>query len=139
MGKFSERLHRFFEGRYGFDQFYYFLLGVCVLLVIITGLSRHILPILCFAVLTLAVAFFAGYRLLSKNKGARQRENTLFLQTWRRFFAFLRLQKNRLRDRKTHVYKKCPYCRATLRLPRQPGDHTITCPRCKNPFPVHVK
>ena len=52
---------------------------------------------------------------------------------------FLRLSKNRIRDRKTHVYRECPYCHAILRLPKESGTHMTRCPRCRESFSVSVK
>ena len=49
------------------------------------------------------------------------------------------LCRNRWRDRKTHVYHRCPHCRAMLRLPRRPGFHGVTCPRCSRHFDMTVK
>ena len=40
--------------------------------------------------------------------------------------------------RKTHVFKKCPGCKAVLRLPRKKGKHTVNCPHCHKNFTVHV-
>lgn len=52
---------------------------------------------------------------------------------------FLLLQKNKLRDRRTHVYRECPFCHAVLRLPKRPGAHSVKCPRCSEHFDVTVK
>lgn len=52
---------------------------------------------------------------------------------------FILLQKNKLRDRKTHVYRECTHCHAILRLPKQPGTHSVKCPRCNERFDVTVK
>lgn len=52
--------------------------------------------------------------------------------------ATFRLTKNRFRDRKTHVYRKCPYCRAVLRLKKIRGKHRAACPRCGKSFDVKV-
>ena len=69
------------------------------------------------------------WRMLSRNVAKRRRENE-------RFCGFFKLIKNKFRDRKTHVYRKCPNCSAVLRLPRAKGKHTVVCPRCKNRFNV---
>ena len=52
--------------------------------------------------------------------------------------AFRRL-KLRFSERKTHIYKTCPHCRATLRLPRAKGEHTTRCPRCGKEFGVKIR
>ena len=48
------------------------------------------------------------------------------------------LQKSKHRDRKTHVFRKCPACKSVLRLPRQKGKHTVRCPRCQHRFDVKI-
>ena len=40
---------------------------------------------------------------------------------------------------KCHVYKKCPSCKAVLRLPKRPGVHKTVCPRCGREFTVRVR
>ncbi|MBR5515382.1 MAG: hypothetical protein IKU52_04190 [Clostridia bacterium] len=50
--------------------------------------------------------------------------------------GFLKLSKNKFRDRKTHVYRQCPCCKANLRLPKAKGIHTVKCPRCFARFEV---
>lgn len=52
---------------------------------------------------------------------------------------FFKLHKNKLRDRKTHVYRECPFCHAVLRLPKRSGIHPVRCPRCREQFSVTVK
>ena len=48
-----------------------------------------------------------------------------------------KIGKRKLTDRE-HVYKKCPHCRAQLRLPRKKGEHDVCCPRCKVTFSVKI-
>lgn len=81
---------------------------------------------LIVSVLLLALIFF---RMFSRNIAKRRRENE-------RFCGFFKLIRNRVRDRKTHVYRKCPKCRAVLRLPRAKGKHNVVCPRCRERFRV---
>ena len=67
---------------------------------------------------------------------ARRKENDFVFGIFRRIKGFFKLQKNKFKDRKTHVYRKCPKCKAVLRLPKAKGKHTVVCPRCKNRFEV---
>lgn len=75
-------------------------------------------------------------RLLSKNIPARQKENAAFCNFFKKVKNFFRLQKDRVKDRKTSVYKKCPKCSAVLKLPAIKGKHTVKCPRCGERFTV---
>ena len=139
MGKFKQKLGRFFWGRYGGDTLNNVLLGVYLGLVFVYYIALMLIPfeattarsVLSFfyyvLTITLIVVIFA--RMFSRNIAKRRREND-------RFCGFFRLLKNKFRDRKTHVYRKCPKCRAVLRLPRAKGKHTVVCPRCKNRFEV---
>ena len=70
---------------------------------------------------------------MSRNIPKRRAENA-------RFVGFFKLRRNKWKDRKTHVYRKCPTCHAILRLPKikgkekGKGKHTVCCPRCANKF-----
>ena len=85
-----------------------------------------------------AVVILALLRFLTRNLPARRRENRRFLDFFRAIGRFFKLQKNKIRDRKTHVYKKCPSCKTVLRLPRVKGEHGVTCPKCRAHFEVKV-
>ena len=104
-------------GRYGIDALYKALL-VIYLILVVTG--------------------YAIFRSFSRNIAARQRENA----RWLALTAPIRREGRLLRDkwtfRKTHVFKKCPSCKAVLRLPRKKGKHTVNCPHCHKNFTVHV-
>lgn len=148
----TEKIGRFMYGRYGTDMFNRFLTVIYFVLyfisalvqIFINGIVGYILYILSTAVLV-----FSIYRMFSRNIEKRTRENTAYLghrARWQRQFGpsfkkisdFFKLQKNRIRDRKTHVYKKCPKCRATLRLRKEKGRHTTRCPKCGDTFEVKI-
>jgi FlaA1/EpsC-like NDP-sugar epimerase len=133
MGKFKNKLYRFMYGRYGSDTLNKTLLIIyAVVVVVYTVLSLFIDSIwfsffyFLFSISIICVIFF---RMFSRNIQKRRREND-------KFCGFFKLRKNKFRDRKTHVYKKCPHCKAVLRLPKAKGKHTVICPRCKNRFSV---
>lgn len=44
----------------------------------------------------------------------------------------------KLREFPDKKYANCPHCRATLRLPRQRGKHTVRCPRCGERFGINI-
>lgn len=127
-------------GRYGIDALYKALL-VIYLILVVTGsalarVSRPVYTVLW--VLSLAVLIYAIFRSFSRNIAARQRENA----RWLALTAPIRREGRLLRDkwtfRKTHVFKKCPSCKAVLRLSRKKGKHTVNCPHCHKNFTVHV-
>ena len=139
MGKFKTKLQRFMYGRYGGDKLNNVLLGVYIFLILAYYITSILLPVealtarffldLAYYLLTASLIFLIFFRIFSRNVVKRRREND-------RFFGFFRLRRSKFRDRKTHVYRKCPTCRAVLRLPKAKGKHTVVCPRCKNRFEV---
>ncbi len=132
MNKFKQWLGRVLYGIYGFDKLYFVLFGVWVFFMILNLFLR-------FWGILLIEALIIGYmmfRVLSHNIVARRRENDAVMGFFRRIQGWFKLQKVRFRDRKTHVYKKCPKCGAVLRLPKRKGVNTAGCPRCKNKFEV---
>ena len=82
--------------------------------------------------------FVYFFRFFSKNRVKRARENQRFLSAVGAVRRRLVRQRQRLRDRKTHVYHKCPHCKNTLRLPRVKGEHTVCCPCCHKRFEMRV-
>lgn len=82
-----------------------------------------------YIVISAALVSLLFFRMFSKNIVKRRAENE-------RFCGFFKLCKNMYRDRKTHVYRVCPKCKAVLRLPKARGKHNVVCPRCKNRFEV---
>lgn len=118
------------QGRYGPDQLSFFLL---VLYLIITILSTFLrIPILTYVSLVLVI--WCWFRLFSKNKYKRSAENTKFLRMVYPITSRFHKMKNRLRDRKTYKFYKCPSCKQELRVPKGKGEITITCPKCKTKF-----
>ena len=143
--KFREKLARFLYGRYGADSLYNALF-VCELILLFGGTVLNILgnvePLLAllsviFYVTALGMLIFAMYRFFSRNIAKRRREN----EAWLRFTAkFRRKPKPCLpNDTADHIFRTCPHCKSTLRLPRKKGKHDVKCPRCGNRFRVKVK
>lgn len=131
MGKFSNGLARFFYGRYGNDTLNKFLMVLYLICVVAVTILSYIIQSAVFTLVgwtvTLGIFVWSFYRTMSRNIYKRRKENE-------RFCGFFKLRKNKFRDRKTHVYRKCPKCKAVLRLPKAKGKHFVNCPRCKNRF-----
>lgn len=140
---FRYRLMQFMSGRYGIDSMFYVLFGTAAT-ISITNLSLRYLGLICprgmllLHVLVDVLVVFAVFRVLSRNHEARRRENMLVF----RVIEKVRQHKNLKRRKKadyTHIYKKCPRCRAVLRLPRKKGKHKTVCPKCNKEFSVRVR
>ena len=133
MGKITNGLARFFYGRYGNDTLNKFLMVLYLICIVaMTVLSLFIQSPLFNLIgwmVSLSIFIWSFYRTMSRNIYKRRRENE-------RFCGFFKLRRNKFRDRKTHVYRKCPKCKAVLRLPKAKGKHFVNCPRCKNRFSV---
>ncbi len=134
MGKFTNRMRRSMYGRYGSDTLGTVVMTVCAGIVLLHtvlslfGVGSPFFDLLVFLIAG-SLVIWTICRMLSRKIDKRRAEN-------QKFCAFFRLRKSKFRDRKTHVYRKCPSCRATLRLPKAKGKHSVVCPRCKNRFQV---
>ena len=132
--KFRERLARFWAGRNGTDALSRVTVWVVLILAVADLFART--PILLG--LEILLLGWSGFRCFSKNIPARTKENRAFLRFWGRIRGWFVLRKNRIRDRKTHIYRKCPACKNVLRLPKIKGNHTVCCPCCGKKFQVKV-
>jgi len=133
---FRQRLARFFYGRYGIDGLYWFLFALYFILWLVLLFIPNITARLVLSLVQYTVLFYMLFRSFSRNIYKRRRENEVFMKLFSRVKGFFILTKNRLRDIKTHSYKKCPHCKAVLRLPKRKGEGSVICPRCKNRFIV---
>ena len=134
MGKFKEKLIRFMYGRYGSDPLNHALLILYVIFALLNALLHWPL----FALLMTADLIWIVYRMFSRNHAARRKENDAFMKLWRPIKERMKLMGNQIRECRTHVYHKCPHCKAILRLPRKKGTHSVRCPRCRESFTMKV-
>ena len=85
-----------------------------------------------------AVMLLALFRLFSRKTDRRRQENEKLLKLLSAFRRKKDFNEQKRAD-KCHVYKKCPSCKAVLRLPKRPGVHKTVCPRCGREFTVRVR
>ena len=143
--KFRETLARMLYGRYDADELYNVLFVAEIALLVlgaVFSLLGNAVPLLSvLSVLlylsALGLLIWAMYRFFSRNIEKRRRENA----AWLHFKAKLSPKKKPALppDTPAHIFRACPKCRATLRLPRQVGKHKAKCPRCGHSFGVKVK
>lgn len=142
---FKERVAEFMYGRNGIDDLYHFLFWIIIILTLINLYFKSWVVSSIEALLLAYVVF----RVLSRNVYRRQKENQIYLKLLGKVRAIYRkaakiisakidILKNKWRDRKTHVYRKCPQCKNTLRLPKLKGKHTAACPCCGTRFDVNI-
>lgn len=123
-------LRKLMTGRYGVDQLSIALLIAYLPLSFAAQLSR--VRLLDFLVLILLVVCYL--RIFSRNIAKRREENRKFLIWWFPIRNWVNRNINRIKDRKTHRYFKCPNCEQKVRVPRGKGEIRITCPKCKTGF-----
>ena len=123
----KEKFYKFMYGRYGIDKFGYALLiaSLCASL-IGSVFNAPIIYLFSYALMGYAI-----FRALSKNIYKRSRENVKFINIKNALTQKLKLQKNKIRDRKTHKYFECSTCHNNLRVPKGKGELKVTCPVCK--------
>lgn len=127
------------RGRYGIDRLHRMLLWVYfAILIISVFISRNadIKIRYAFLFMELALLVFLFFRVFSKNIEKRRKENERWLSVENKIKKQFRILRDRWKFRKTHVFKKCPKCKAVLRLKRIKGTHSVTCPHCNENFKI---
>ncbi len=118
------------QGRYGADQFSRFLLGACLVLLLLNMFTG--LPLIYLMALALLV--YSYFRMFSRNIYKRSEENRKYMEKTdgiRR--SFDRMRRRAAQSKDYHIYK-CPSCGQKIRIPRGKGKIEITCPNCRNKF-----
>lgn len=134
------KIAEFMRGRYGstgFDKLNAALLVSGFLLYFVSLFFRGYAAWYVLIGIETALYFYLIFRLFSRNIYARQKENRAFLGFFGKLRSHFKLQRDRIKDFKTHRYKKCPKCRVVLRLPAKRGRHTVVCPKCSERFDVN--
>ncbi|MBU3186305.1 hypothetical protein LL033_00205 [Clostridium estertheticum] len=134
MGNFKNKLAQFMYGRYGTDQLYIALIALYFVLVIVNAfISSAIISVLMFAILILIV-----FRTLSRNIYKRNMENEKFMKFFKPIKSKGSFELRRIKEIKTHRFRKCPHCKKMLRLKRLRGKHTVKCPSCNKEFELRI-
>ncbi len=126
---FRNALQRFFYGRYGNDPLNVALIVLYLVLYLVSSAARVVL----LYWVSLAVLFWALFRMFSRNTSRRRAENARFMAFAGPALRWLRLQRTIRRD-KDHCYFKCPNCGQQLRVPKGKGKITVTCRSCGASF-----
>ena len=134
LGNLRDKLAAFMYGRYGSDQLYKALIVLYFILFIANLFVNSII----ITVVMWAVLFWTIFRSFSKNISARSMENDKFMSVWNTIRTKTTLTIRRIKEIRTRRYRKCPHCKSVLRLPRQTGKRTVTCPRCNKRFQTNI-
>ncbi len=138
MWRIWNRLASFFYGRYGNDKFNIALLILYLILAVVNIIVRNLFATSIFFLFQWTVLFMVLFRALSRNIPARRRENEWFERNFSGLIAWFKLLLRRIKDFKYKRYRRCPHCKAVVRLPKRRGKHNVKCPSCNTNFKVHI-
>ncbi|EKQ50499.1 MULTISPECIES: hypothetical protein [unclassified Clostridium] len=125
-------LRKFMYGRYGGDNLSRALVALSfILLLVVNFLPRFLSSLIFIAYIPMILCI---YRIFSRNIYRRQQENYKYLRMRNSIMSWFNRKLNRTKDLKTHKYFTCPNCKQKLRVPRNQGKISVTCPKCKNSF-----
>ena len=130
---------RFMYGRYGIDRLY---TGFFILFIIIAVINLFVyyLPLrLILTLLNAFIMFVMFYRVFSRQIYKRRREEQIYLSITGKIKRPFSVAIRRFKERKTHIYKKCPKCKTQLRFPKKKGTIMVTCPKCREQFKIKCK
>ncbi len=134
------KIAQFMYGRYGYaglDNMNKFVIAVSLILGFVNLFTvNYRTAHLIIAVVEWGLFAFFIFRTVSRNIAARRKENASFVKFFSGVKRFFKLQKDRIKDIKKCRYRKCPSCKAVLRLPVKRGSHTVKCPKCGERFNV---
>lgn len=126
----KKRFTEFMSGRYGADQLSRFMLGVCLVMLVLnmfTGIGL-------VYILSLVLLGICYFRIFSRDYVKRSAENQRYLDfMWRFRSRFGKITNRIVQSKDYHIYK-CPSCGQKIRIPRGKGRIRITCPKCRHEF-----
>ncbi len=125
----------------GFDEFNRFLLILSIIFLFIDIFFK----IFIIGMLEILIVIIFFYRLFSKNRYKRVKENRIFLEIFnvvKRPFVYIKKKFRKIKystkekKNKNNLYKKCPKCGITLKLPlpKKIGIKHTNCPDCGTRF-----
>lgn len=137
----GNKFQKFMYGRYGIDRLYNVLLWSYLLVLIIALIIGKVTDSRIYTIISsagLILIIFAFYRVFSKNIEKRRTENSKWLLLENKIKKNFRLISQKWKFRKTHIFRKCPKCKAVLRLKKIKGCHNVSCPHCHEKFKIKV-
>lgn len=138
MWRIRDRIASFMYGRYGNDKFNTALLVLYLIMAVVNVIIRNLYATSAFFLLQWAIFAIVIFRMFSRNIQARRRENEWFQRNFAGVIGWFKLLCRRVRDIRRKRYRRCPHCRAVLRLPVKRGKHNVKCPSCKTDFKVNI-
>ena len=134
-----QKIAAFMYGRYGADALSKGMLILYIAIAVIWIFIPNMIARIVLQMFSLLLSVLIFYRIFSRNIAKRSRENQKYLYAKQKVRAWFLLRRNKWKYRKTHVYRKCPHCKAQIRLPKVKGEHKCACPKCGESFPISIK
>ena len=138
MWRIKERIASFMYGRYGNDTFNTALLVLYLIVAVVNVIVRNVFAVRIFFFLQWAILGIVIYRSLSRKISARHSENEWFKRNFKGAIDWFKLTVRRIKDIKHKRYRRCPNCKAVLRLPKRKGTHFAKCPSCRANIKVNI-
>ena len=126
----QRRAAEWLRGRRGPDDIVYACIYLAFFFVVVNIFARTS----WLGWLALALIVYGGFRIQSKNLGARAAENEKFLNAIGPVRPWLQNPKAAAAELKQFKHVKCPKCGQKVRLPRGKGKLRVTCPKCREKF-----
>lgn len=126
LARITRSISAFMYGRHGQDKLSLHLLYAAIIILLLSSFFLR-LPL---TILYYVLFFISIYRTFSKNNTKRYAELNKYNAFLNKIKSFFKRQRNRWKERKTHVYFKCK-CGAILRVPKGRGEIIVHCPKCK--------
>ena len=120
----------FMTGRYGPDHLGVVMV-ICAVILRVASAFKYLgfLSILAYFMILIAI-----FRMLSRNIQRRRAENDRFITIFWPIRRRAQLFVQRLKNRRSYKFFRCPACGNILRVPRGKGRVKITCPKCGERF-----
>lgn len=133
----QRKVAEWMQGRQGPDDLARFSVDLAIVVLIVNvvlgffGINAGWL-----AWVELALVAYALFRMMSRNLGARARENAAFLKALGPLRPWLQNPRSASAELKAYKHVRCTSCKQRVRVPRGKGRLRVTCPRCHTKFEV---
>ena len=123
-------LRNFLATKSSVDELSLFLIGFAL----VSSLILMVLRLNGYIIFTWIFILIGYWRLFSKNRIAREKENQAFLKIFYPMKSFFVRRYRKFITKDDYRYFECESCSSSLRIPRNVSNAKITCPKCKHSF-----